>query len=200
VGEDGPTHEPVEHLMALRAMPRLHVVRPADANETLDLVERLLRDPLPAPTALVLTRQDVPVLEGADAQASEEGAWRGGYVMRERLDAVFTIAGTGSEVAHCLSAQSTLLERGIATRVVALPCWRCFDDQDPQYRQAVLRPELPSVSLEAGSTLGWSRYVDAALGIDEFGLSGPGGEVLEYFHMNAAALVEHVVISLGTDR
>ncbi|MFI5035278.1 MAG: transketolase family protein [Acidimicrobiales bacterium] len=192
VGEDGPTHQPVEHLMALRAMPRLHVVRPSDANETLDLVERLLGEPHLAPTALVLTRQDVPVLGGEDAAASAANAWRGGYTVRERDDARFTIVGTGSEVSHCLAAQSILRERGVVARVVALPCWRCFDAQDPGYRAGVLRRDLPSVALEAGATLGWTRYVDAALGIDDFGMSAPGTDVFDHFHVGAAALVTHV--------
>jgi len=192
VGQDGPTHQPVEHLMALRAMPRLHVVRPSDANETLDLVERLLHDPRPAPTALVLTRQDVAVFEGDDARASAQGAWRGGYVVRDAVDAVFTLVATGSEVQHCLTAQSTLLGRGVAARVVALPCWRCFDAQEAAYRDAVLRRDLPSVSLEAGATLGWGRYVDAALGIDSFGMSAPGPVVFEHFHVGPTALVDHV--------
>jgi transketolase len=196
VGEDGPTHQPVEHLMALRAMPHLHVVRPSDANETLDLVERLLRDPHPAPTALVLTRQEVPVMGGADAEASAANAWRGGYVVREDSGARFTLVGTGSEVAHCLAAQATLAERNIATRVVALPCWRCFDAQDANYRDEVLRRDVPSVSLEAGATLGWYRYVDEALGIDSFGASAPGAVVFDFFHIDAAALIAHVEAAL----
>jgi transketolase len=197
VGEDGPTHQPIEHLMALRAMPGLHVVRPSDANETLDLVERLLRDADPAPTALVLTRQDVPVMGGADAAASSRDAWRGGYVVREDAGASFTLVATGSEVSHCLTAHSELAARGIPARVVALPCWRCFDAQDEEYRAAVLARDVPSVSLEAGATLGWSRYVDAALGIDSFGMSAPGSVVFEHFHVGAAALVDHVERALG---
>ncbi|MDH2903137.1 MAG: transketolase [Actinomycetota bacterium] len=193
VGEDGPTHQPIEHLAALRAMPRLHVVRPSDANETLSLVEDYLRHPSPATTALVLTRQDVAVLSGPDAIASSQGARRGGYVVRESAGAVYTLVATGSEVQHCLSAHETLSARGIATRVVALPCWRCFDEQDVEYRASVLRRDIPSVSLEAGSTLGWHRYVDDALGIDAFGLSAPGSYVFEHFHINAQALVDFVL-------
>jgi transketolase len=192
VGEDGPTHQPVEHLAALRAMPRLHVVRPSDANETLALVEAYLRDPAPATTALVLTRQDVAVMGGDDAQASREGAARGGYVVREDPEARYSLFATGSEVAHCLAASDELAQMGIATRVVALPCWTCFEQQDAHYRASVLRRDVPSVSLEAGATLGWHRYVDDALGIDEFGLSAPGAYVFEYFHINAAALVDFV--------
>jgi transketolase len=192
VGEDGPTHQPVEHLAALRAMPRLHVVRPSDANETLTLVEDFLRHPSPATTALVLTRQDVAVLSGEDAAASANGARRGGYVVRERAEALYTLVGTGSEVQFCLAASERLGEMGIATRVVALPCWACFDEQDDDYRASVLRRDIPSVSLEAGATLGWHRYVDDALGIDAFGLSAPGSYVFEYFHINAEVLVDFV--------
>ena len=200
VGEDGPTHQPVEHLMALRAMPNLHVVRPSDANETLDLVERYLRDERPAPTALVLTRQDVPVLTGDDAAASSSDAWRGGYVVRERADALFTLVGTGSEVAHCLAAADELAGRGVATRVVALPCWRCFDAQDAAYREAVLARATPSVSLEAGATLGWERYVDHAIGVDRFGLSAPGPVAFAEVGIGPAALVAHVAAALERAR
>jgi transketolase len=200
VGEDGPTHEPVEHLMALRAMPQLHVVRPSDANETLDLVEQFLTTPEAATTAMILSRQDVTVFNDADAKASKEGARRGGYVVREHPDAVFTLVGTGSEVAHCVSANDVLATEGVATRVVALPCWRCFDAQPSEYREAVLRRDTPSVSLEAGATLGWTKYVDQALGIDSFGMSAPGNYVMDYFNINAAALVAHVHEALGDAR
>lgn len=118
-------------------------------------------------------------------------------MVREREDAVFTLVGTGSEVGHCLAAQSELLAHGLATRVVALPCWRCFDAQPSEYRADVLRRHIPSVSLEAGATLGWERYVDAALGIDSFGLSAPGAYVFDYFHVSPAALVSHVESTLG---
>jgi transketolase len=200
VGEDGPTHEPVEHLMSLRAMPNLHVVRPSDANETLDLVEQFLTAPEPLTTAMILSRQDVRVFNEADAKVSKESARRGGYVLRENLDAVFTLVGTGSEVQHCLSANDELAAEGIHTRVVALPCWRCFDAQSSDYRSDVLRRIIPSVSLEAGATLGWSKYVDHAIGIDEFGMSAPGNYVMDYFHMNAAILVAHVHEALGDAR
>ena len=200
VGEDGPTHQPVEHLMALRAMPQLHVVRPSDANETLDLVEQFLDAPTPHTTALVLSRQDMPVFGGDEAAASARGARFGGYVLRERGDAVFTLVGTGSELAHCLDASEELDAKGISVRVVALPCWRCFDEQPDAYRESVLRRELPSVSLEAGATLGWDRYVDQAIGIDSFGLSAPGDYVFEHFHMTATSLVDHVERRLAGTR
>jgi transketolase len=200
VGEDGPTHEPVEQLMGLRAMPRLHVVRPSDANETLDLVEQFLTDSEPVTTAMILSRQDVPVFNDADAKASKENARRGGYVVREDADALFTLVGTGSEVGHCLEANDELAAQGVKTRVVALPCWRCFDAQPLDYRDGVLRRGTPSVSLEAGATLGWTKYVDQAIGIDSFGMSAPGSYVMNYFNINAATLVAHVHEALGDAR
>ncbi len=197
VGEDGPTHQPVEHLAALRAMPRVHVVRPSDANETMALVQDFLREPSPPTTALVLTRQDVAVLSGEDARASRAGAARGGYVLREDPHAVYTLVGTGSEVQYCLAAHEQLDARGIATRVVALPCWACFEAQDAPYRADVLRRDVASVSLEAGATLGWHRYVDDAIGIDTFGLSAPGAYAFEHFHINAEVLVDFVASRVG---
>ena len=198
VGEDGPTHQPVEHLAALRAMPTLHVVRPSDANETLALVESFLRHPSPPTTAMVLTRQDIAVLSGEDARASIRGAHRGGYVLRENVNARFTLVGTGSEVQHCLTASEQLAELGINTRVVALPCWACFDEQDSAYRASVLRRDIASVSLEAGATLGWHRYVDDALGINSFGLSASGAYVFQYFNINSQVLVDFVKSKVGT--
>lgn len=197
VGEDGPTHEPVEHLMSLRAMPELHVVRPSDANETLDLVEHFLSAKEPPATALILSRQDLPVLGGEEAAASAENSRRGGYVLRERDDAVFTLVATGSEVGVVLAAADELAHKGIVVRVVALPCWRCFDDQPLAYREEVLRRTIPSVSLEAGATLGWQKYVDEAIGIDHFGMSAPGKVVLEQYGMAPATVVAHVERVLG---
>ncbi len=200
VGEDGPTHQPVEHLMALRAMPRLHVVRPSDANETLDLVEGFLRDEEPPTTALILTRQDIPVMGERERWASREGAARGAYVVRERPDARFTLVGTGSEVAVCLEANERLTDIGIATRVVAMPCWTCFEAQSLEYRDAVLKRATPSIAIEAGATLGWTRYVDEAVGIDAFGLSAPGAYAFDYFNIEAQTLVDRVTELLGEDR
>ncbi len=192
VGEDGPTHQPVEQLMALRAMPQLHVVRPSDANETTEFIARYMSDKHPAPTALILSRQDMPVLQSSDAETSRNGAVRGGYVVRENEAAVFTLVGTGSELGLCLEANDQLHTQGIATRVVALPCWRCFDEQPLEYRNKVLRRTIPSVAIEAGATLGWTRYVDDAIGIDTFGISAPGSYVFDYFNITSSTIVEHV--------
>ncbi|HEY5265434.1 MAG TPA: transketolase [Acidimicrobiales bacterium] len=197
VGEDGPTHEPIEHLMSLRAMPNLHVVRPSDANETIDLVEQFLTAKEPHTTALVLSRQDMPVFNEADGAASAKGARKGGYVIRESDNAVFTLVATGSEVGLCLSAADELSAKGIVTRVVALPCWRCFDAQPREYRDQVLRRSIPSVAIEAGATLGWANYVDDSIGINSFGLSAPASFIFDYFNIVPATVVAHVERALS---
>ena len=184
VGEDGPTHEPVEQLMSLRAMPHLHVVRPSDANETLDLVEQFLTATEPVTTAMILSRQDMPVFNDADAKVSKENARTGGYVLREDADAVFTLVGTGSEVGHCLEANDELTAAGHRRRGSSR-C-RAGAASTPSRVTTATRScvaRLPSVSLEAGATLGWTKYVDEAIGIDSFGMSAPGElrhELLQY--------------------
>lgn len=197
VGEDGPTHQPIEHLAALRAMPHLHVVRPSDANETLRLARHLLSSKNHDTNALILTRQDIPVLGGEAAAASESSAERGGYVARETTLAVATVFATGSEVHVALQAAEKLSRDGLEVRVVALPCWNCFESQSREYRDSVQRRDLPSVSIEAGSTFGWSRFADVSVGIDTFGISAPGDFVLDYFNMNADAVVRAVTELIG---
>jgi transketolase len=192
VGEDGPTHEPVEHLMALRAMPNIHVVRPGDANEALDLIEQYLSAKEPEPTAMILSRQDIQTFDADAAAASAAGARRGGYVVRENDGAVFTLVGTGSEVSLCLRANEELAAKGIVTRVVALPCWRCFDAQPSEYRRDVLRRTIPSVAIEAGATLGWANYVDDSIGVNTFGMSAPEKVVFANYNIVPAAVVAHV--------
>jgi transketolase len=192
VGEDGPTHEPVEHLMALRAMPNIHVVRPSDANEALDLIEQYLSAKEPEPTAMILSRQDIQTFDVDAAAASAAGARNGGYVVRENDEAVFTLVGTGSEVSLCLRANEELAAKGIVTRVVALPCWRCFDAQPSEYRRRVLRRSIPSVAIEAGATLGWANYVDDSIGVNTFGMSAPEKVIFENYNIVPAAVVAHV--------
>jgi transketolase len=175
LGEDGPTHQPVEHLAALRAIPELVVIRPGDANETAYAWRVILED-LEGPAVLVLSRQDLPV----QANASDEGVSRGAYVLREaQADERALIVATGSEVWVAVAAAEQLEAEGIGTRVVSMPSWELFDQQDDEYRQQVLPPELPSVSVEAGIAMGWSKYVDASVSIDRFGASAPGEVVLE---------------------
>jgi len=184
VGEDGPTHQPVEHLAAMRAMPNLRVVRPADANETAAAWARaVVHD---GPTALILSRQNLPVLAGT---AGNPGVDRGAYALLEvgvgpddLPDVV--LVGTGSEVSVCVAAADQLAADGIGVRVVSMPCWEDFDDQDEAYQAEVLPAEVPTLAVEAGSTFGWDRWADDTVGIDRFGASAPGSQVLSELGIN----------------
>jgi transketolase len=195
LGEDGPTHQPVEHYAALRAMPNLWFVRPGDANEAIAAwalaVERgsAGAEALggPGPVGLSLTRQKLPTLEGT-AEKAWDGVRRGGYVLIEGSrgsDAVdLILIGTGSELQLCVAAAATLEADGIATRVVSLPCWERFEAQDEAYRESVLPPAVRKrVSVEAGATLGWERWVGdegAIIGLDHYGASAPAKEIFEH--------------------
>jgi len=181
VGEDGPTHQPIEHLASLRAMPNLHVVRPADANETA-AAWRAALERTTGPTALVLSRQKLPVLPPSSV-FRDDGVSRGAYVLEDAEDgrpAVLLIA-TGSEVSVALAARKLLGEEGVPARVVSMPCWERFEEQEAGYREAVLPSSVPArVSVEAGSTFGWERYVGdrgASVGIDRFGASAPAERI-----------------------
>jgi transketolase len=174
LGEDGPTHQPVEHLAALRAIPTLTVLRPADANETAEAWRVILED-LEGPVAMALSRQDLPILE-----IDRDGVGRGAYVLRpaegeERV----ALVGTGAEVHTAVAGAELLAKDGIGARVVSMPSWELFTAQDQSYRDEVLPPGLPSVSVEAGVSMGWERWVDRSVSIDRFGASAPGAEVLE---------------------
>ena len=177
VGEDGPTHEPVEQLASLRAMPGLRVIRPADANE----VAAAWRVHLDGdgPTALILTRQKVPVLEGT-AERAPAGVPAGAYVLapenRDRPDVV--LIGTGSEVQVCVAAREQLATRGIAARVVSMPSWFLFEQQSADYLTEVLPTGVPTLAVEAGVRFGWERYADDVVSIDRFGASAPGEVVM----------------------
>jgi transketolase len=174
LGEDGPTHQPVEHLAALRAIPGLTVIRPGDANEAAAAWRAILED-LEGPAVLVLSRQDLPVLP----DASEEGVARGAYVLRDAEDPAVVIVGTGSELSVAIAAAERLAGDGIRARVVSMPSWELFAAQDEAYRDAVLPREVPKVSVEAGVSQGWERWVDRTVSIERFGASAPGAEVLE---------------------
>ncbi len=186
VGEDGPTHQPVEHIMSLRAIPGLRVIRPADATETAGAWRYALSHP--GPTAMILSRQDLPVLETSRADAVAGGA----YVLNQVDDPDIVLIGTGSEVSLCLDAATQLEAEGVRARVVSMPSWELFEAQPPDAQDAVLDPDIPVVSVEAGVTLGWERYADLPVGIDRFGTSAPGGEALAKLGMNVAAVVDAV--------
>jgi len=183
VGEDGPTHQPVEHVASLRAIPELAVIRPADAPETLGAWRVALG--LDGPTALVLTRQGTPVLEGTDAESVRRGA----YVLSEPTGAEITLVGSGSEVALCVSAAEQLRADGTAAAVVSMPSWELFAAQTAAYRESVIPAGRPSVAVEAGVTQGWERWVDRALGVERFGASAPGAVVLAELGMNPGRVI-----------
>ena len=192
LGEDGPTHQPVEHLAALRAIPHLLVFRPADALETAECWEAALaaRD---RPSVLALTRQNLPALR-PDAGEINLCA-RGAYVLAEADGPrAATILATGSEVAIAMDARSALAEAGIPTAVVSMPCWELFEEQGPEYRASVLGT-APRVAVEAASPFGWTRYVaseDRVVGLTSFGASAPYQELYRHFGITAEAVVARV--------
>ena len=191
LGEDGPTHQPVEHYAALRAIPNLWFIRPGDANEAAAAwaiaLERGLEDPS-GPVALSLTRQKLPTLAGT-AEKARDGLRHGGYVLREASGGPGSVKaimiGTGSELQLAFGAADALEKDGIPTRVVSLPCWELFERQDAAYRESVLpRAVRARVAVEAGVSLGWERWVGdegAIVGLDHFGASAPAGTIFEKF-------------------
>jgi transketolase len=196
VGEDGPTHQPVEHLAALRTMPNLVVLRPADANETV-FAWKLALNRNEGPTALILTRQKVPIINQSRF-ASPEGVLRGGYILAEAPHGTpeVLILATGSEVHLALAAYEKLLQEGVAVRVVSMPSWEVFEAQEAAYREKVLPVKVKGrLAIEAGVSMGWERYVGfegKVIGIERFGASAPGAVVLEKFGITAEALVDAV--------
>jgi transketolase len=192
LGEDGPTHQPVEHLMSLRAMPNLTVMRPADANETVACWRVALERK--GPCALALTRQKIPVID--HLQRIHEGVPHGAYVLAEaegeRPDVI--LIASGSEVSLALKARELLAQRGVQARVVSMPSWRLFEEQKQAYRDSVLPPAVTArVAVEAGATLGWRTYVGdqgAVIGLDHFGASAPAEVLLEKFGFTAEHVAE----------
>lgn len=180
LGEDGPTHQPVEHFMALRAIPNFHFMRPADANETA-ACWLLALESKDSPCAIALTRQAVPTV--TPPRIADHPARRGAYVLRDASNGAprVILVATGSEVSVALAAQESLEAEEVATRVVSMPSWFLFERQEADYRSSVLPPGVPAVSVEAGVTLGWDRYTQAHVGLDRFGASAPGPKCFEEF-------------------
>lgn len=194
VGEDGPTHQPVEHLAALRAIPNLDIVRPADANETSVAWGEILRRN-DNPAGLILSRQDLRNVVRGEEFASADGVANGGYVLREASgDVSLIIIATGSEVEVALAAQDILEADGISTRVVSMACQEWFDAMDPQYRESVLPAAVSArVSVEAGVAMGWAKYVGtagASVSIEHFGASASGAKCMEEFGFTGAHVAD----------
>ncbi len=201
LGEDGPTHQPIEHLASLRAMPGLVVIRPSDANETVVAWEVAL-ERRSGPTALVLSRQNLPVLDRASL-GSAEGLRKGGYILKEwgAGSPQVLLIGTGSEVQIALEASEILAAEGVSGRVVALPSWELFEQQDEDYREKVLPPAVKvRVAVEAGATMGWERYVGCkgtVAGIDRYGASAPAEVLFREFGLTGERVAKTALELLG---
>jgi transketolase len=199
VGEDGPTHEPIGQLAGLRAIPGLTVIRPADANEAAEAWAVAVQRNSPA--LLVLTRQNLSILDRSHAR--DAGVARGGYILSEAEggEPQVLLIGTGSEVELCIMAQARLKDLGIRARVVSLPSWKLFAEQESGYRQQVLPAGVRKrVTVEAGATLGWERFAGeegTMIGIDHFGASAPGEEVMKHFGFTAERVTAAALRLLG---
>jgi len=200
LGEDGPTHQPVETLQALRGVPNLLTLRPADLAETAAAwrVALLNRD---GPTALCLTRQGLPELDRDNVVTVDEGVMRGAYTVRDAAHPLrMVLIGTGSEVKVAIKAREQLEARGFGTRVVSMPCCELFDSQSREYRRQLLPAGAAKLSIEAGITRGWSRYVGRdgdSIGIDRFGASAPAEVLAERFGFTADNVVSRALALLG---
>ncbi len=187
VGEDGPTHQPIEQLAMLRSIPNVRVIRPADERETYSAWKLALKS-TETPTALILSRQNLPLLEGSN----DEGVARGAYVVsKEKKRADLVLIATGSEVSLAIEAQKKLLEKKIDVRIVSMPSWEIFAQQDLEYRKSVLLlPSERRVSVEMLSTFGWGKWAKYHMGLDEFGASGPAKDVFKKFDFTSDRLVK----------
>ncbi|MCA9944697.1 MAG: transketolase [Anaerolineales bacterium] len=192
LGTDGPTHQPIEHVMSLRAMPHMTVIRPADATETAVAWQSAIEN-LAGPTSLILTRQGVPTLDRSQLAAAD-GAAKGAYILSDVENPQVLLLATGSEVQIALEAQAKLAEQDVAARVVSMPSWELFAAQDPAYQESVLPRSITArVSIEAGVTLGWERYLGfegIAIGLNRYGASAPYKTIYQNLGLTAEAMVE----------
>lgn len=198
LGEDGPTHEPVEQLLGLRSIPNMLVIRPADANETA-AAWRIAIEHTDGPVTLALTRQNVPILGVQKYPQLPLGVRSGGYVLEHSTGNAppdITLIATGSEVQLALAAREKLEAQGVRARVVSLPCWNLFDTQPAEYKEAVLPPNVPMLAIEAGVSLGWRPYVGPGIeviGVDRFGASAPGKTVMREYGFSVEHVIERVL-------
>jgi transketolase len=198
LGQDGPTHQPIEQLASLRAIPGLVVIRPADANETRAAWQIAVSHR--GPVALVLSRQKLPVLDPGKYPISS-GVPRGAYILAEadKTKPDLILIGTGSEVHLVLKARDKLLERKVRARVVSMPCWQLFAAQSLEYRHDILPSEIPKLAVEAGVPLGWRDYVGDQgdiIGVDRFGASAPGEVVMREYGFSLDNVVSHALALL----
>jgi transketolase len=194
LGEDGPTHQPTEHFTALRAIPNLVVIRPADGNETVQ-AWKLALERRDGPTALILSRQIIPFTTPVQNDLA-----RGAYVLADDPKPRLVLIATGSEVAVAMDARKKLAEQGIAARVVSMPSWELFDTQSAEYRNSVLLPGIPRLAIEAGVTLAWGRYVGESgkvIGLDRYGASGPFKVLFQELGFSVENVVKHARSLVG---
>lgn len=190
VGEDGPTHQPIEQLAMLRSIPNLNVIRPCDINETYGAYQLALAS-TQTPTALILSRQNLPLLEGSDAQKVSKGAY---VVSNEKEKIDYTIIATGSEVSLAVKIQAALIELGIDVRVVSMPCVELFEKQNVEYQKSVLGTKYENIiSIEALSTFGWHKWAKHCIGIDTFGASAPMKDVFNKFGFTEEAILQAIL-------
>jgi len=195
LGEDGPTHQAVEHLASLRCMPNVRVVRPCDANETAEAWKMAMQHTT-GPTVLVFSRQKLEVL-ARNEQAGSECLQRGGYVLApDNGDPKAILLASGSEIGPCLQAHKALNDAGISTRLVSMPCWEAFEDQPAEYRNEILPPAVRvRVAVEAGASMGWERYVGlegTVIGVDKYGASAPADIVFENYGFSSENIAQKV--------
>jgi transketolase len=200
LGEDGPTHQPIEQVMSLRAIPNMTVIRPADANETAMAWKVAIEHD--GPVSLALSRQKLPILDTKTYPVAE-GAPRGAYVLAEADSGPdVIIIASGSEVHLALDAREELKSKGVNARVVSMPSWELFEKQSDEYKQKVLLSDVPKLAVEAGVTLGWHKYVGEGgdvIGVDRFGTSAPGKDALEKFGFSVENVVERALKLVGRD-
>jgi transketolase len=197
VGEDGPTHQPIEHVSSLRAMPNMTVMRPGDANEAVE-AWRVALNNTNGPTVLALSRQNLPTFDRtAEGFGPASQVKNGGYILYENGSSPDVILlATGSEVSIAYEAAQMLVKDNKTVRVVSMPSWELFDKQDEAYKEEVLPLDVPKVSIEAGTTFGWERWIGndpkkgTAIGIDHFGASAPASRIYEEFGLTPYAVYE----------
>jgi transketolase len=192
LGEDGPTHQPIEHLASFRAMPNMLTIRPGDGNETAGAYAAAVENAnaknasgIKRPSTLVFSRQGMPNMN----TTSIEGTKKGAYAVVEEANPDVIIVGTGSELEMAVKAGEQLKSEGKKVRVVSMPCMELFDEQTQSYKDSVITPGVPSVSVEAGSTFGWAKYVKKSIGIDTWGASAPAPILYEKFGITVDAVV-----------
>ena len=187
VGEDGPTHQPIEHLSQFRALPNFYVWRPADGAENVAAWQQALKMKN-SPSAFVCSRQTLPMLQKAKVGSARQG----GYLLAEEADAAYTLMASGSEVGLALEVQAKLAEKGTKANVVSVPCFDLFIEQEKAYMDSVIKPGTKTVAIEAARGMEWYKLADELINMDSFGASAPAGELFKKFGFTAEAIVSKI--------